>query len=261
MRDFRTAVFSFHFILGAALLSFAGCTNEQVNKSLHDGFAKYSNRQLDESEAIADKLIRENPTSPNIDEMFYLRGISRLTKGNKAGASADLAQAASKTTRADLKAKAFRALGDIEYESQHWREAEAQYQKALDSGGMSPENTNLLNYRMGACLQARGEWRQASPWFGRVAVNKLDTALADRSLARMNMSSFALQYGAFSEVARAREMGNQLQAAGVTPAIVSETREGKVLFLVRSGSYRTFAEASAARDKIISKYPLVAIVP
>jgi tetratricopeptide (TPR) repeat protein len=245
----------------AALPLIAGCTTEADRASLQQGFAKYQARQPEESESIADKLITSNPYSPSVDEAYYLRGLSRMLRGNRAGASADLHEAIQKTSRADLKGKASWALGDIAYDQSQWDEAQKDYQQALSSGAVTGANVAYLNYRVGASLQNKGEWTAAQSWFGRAAGENAAPDIKERAVGRMYASSFSLQYGAFHEGPRAREMANQLQAAGVPPVIKSEMREGQILYLVQSGSYHTMADVIAARERMQAKYPLVAIVP
>ena len=38
-------------------------------------------------------------------------------------------------------------------------------------------------------------------------------------------------------------------------------RENQLLYLIRTGSYRTYEEADLARQKLQPKYPLLIIVP
>ncbi len=251
-------------ILGACLMLTACDTSEMDRNSLRQGYTLYSQRKVDESEAVATKFIAANPDSPNLDEALYLRGISRLTRGGgeaaKQAAADDLRLAIQKTTRPDLKAKAYRALGDIDFEGSRWELARSEYAQALP-GMTTPKSVTELSYRIGACLQAVGQWDKAPPWFQRAVAANGDPELKDRALARMNAHSFALQFGAFQDGPKAAELGRQLQTAGITPAITSELREGKLLYLVRSGAYQTRVEADLARDRVLSRYPLAAVVP
>ena len=111
-----------------------GCNTEKV-PTLKEGFDKYNARQVEESEAIADKIIAANPNAPTVDEAYYLRGLSRMTRNNRVGAAADLKEAIARSQRTDLKAKAWRALGDLAYDQTKWDEAQKNYEQAIAVGG------------------------------------------------------------------------------------------------------------------------------
>jgi len=255
-----------HKILPGLLLTslaLTSCvTTDADRQALQKGYTLYTSRQLDDAEATATKFITANPQSDNLDEAYYLRGISRLTKGgttNRQAAQTDLKLALEKTKRPDLKAKATRALGDINFDETRWTEAKKYYEQAFD--GATPALTTYLNYRIGACLQATGDWDPAQPFFQKVITANNDSYLTERSIARMYAKNFALQFGAFQEGPKAAELITQLKTSTIPAAVVTETREGKLLYIVRSGSYKTWQEADTARDKLSSKFPMVTIVP
>lgn len=243
----------------------AACTDPaQEAKLLQGGYASYAARQVDEAEASATKYITDDPNAQNIDEAYYLRGLARLAKGNKGGAAQDLQVALQKSSRADLKCKAYRALGDIAWEADRWQDSLDDYQKALALAPASAAVTTHCLYRSGASLQAMGQWSKATPYFQRVVAADASTdepELKDRAIARMYATHFALQFGAFVDLRNAAELRDQLKTAGITAGIESERRENQVLFLVRNGTYETFAQADASRAQVQSRYPLVIIVP
>jgi tetratricopeptide (TPR) repeat protein len=253
-------------LLAPSLLLLSCVTTEADKQSLQKGFDSYSGRNLDDAEAAATRFIDANPASPNLDEAHYLRGLTRLTRGgsaNRALAAEDLRTALQKSNRQDLKTKAARILrrieGDTHFDADRWKEARAAYQEAL--AGASPTDTAYFNYRIGACLQAVGDWDAAEPYFKTVVADNADPVLTERSIARMYAKNFALQFGAFQERPRATELLAQLKQSSIPATVVTETREGRLLYIVRSGTYKTWHEADAARDKLQSKYPLVTIVP
>jgi tetratricopeptide (TPR) repeat protein len=245
----------------AACILLTACTNTGP-KSLQEGFNKYTAQQAGESETIADQYIAANPNSPDLDQAYYLRGISRMTRGNRVGAAADLRLAISKTTRADVRNKSHRTLGDIAYDQQQWAEAIKSYQSALDNPPLPPVTATYLNYRIGAALQCQGEWTRAVAWFAKVVAAANDPALTDRAVRRMHATSFSLQYGAYQDPAGARVLQARLQAAGIAATIPSEIRTGnKLWYLVQSGFYANWPEATAARDRVLAKFPVAVIVP
>ncbi len=256
-----------HTISLAACLFLAACAPQEKIPTLKEGFAQYNARQVEQSEASADKIIAADPQAPTVDEAYYLRGLSRMTRGNHIGAAADFQTAISKTVRPDLKAKAWRALGDIAFDQIQWADAQKDYESALAAGAATPANSasaNYLNYRIGACQQAQGDWTRAAASFGRVIAADNDPAqkeIKDRALARMHATNYSLQFGAFVDAAKARELVAQLKAAGLAAVIPVDVREGQVLYLVQSGSYHTMNQAAKARDALSARYPLVTIVP
>jgi len=238
----------------------AAC-NPADPKSLHQGFTDYENKQPEKAELAADTYIRANPNAGDIDQALYLRGISRMTRGNRTGANEDLQAAIKKTTRADLRSKAYRALGDIAYDQQKWADAAKDYQLGLDNLTLDKPTITYFNYRIGAALQAQGLWKDSVDWFSKVIAARDDAALADRAVRRLHATSFALQYGAFQDRASAQALITQLQTAGIVATLSSEVRaDNKLWVLVQSGSFTTWNEASAARSRIPAKYPVV-IVP
>ena len=58
-----------------------------------------------------------------------------------------------------------------------------------------------INYRIGICQQAVGQWDPAKAWFIKVITANNDAALKERAVARMPATHFALQFGAFQAAA------------------------------------------------------------
>jgi outer membrane protein assembly factor BamD (BamD/ComL family) len=246
-------------LLGGLLL--AACTNTDAF-TLQQGFRYYSSQQVDDAEAVADRFLAGNPNAPEIDLAYYLRGISRLTRGNGAGAAADLRLAIRHTSRADLRSKSYRALGELAYDQQQWPDALSNYQAALDNLALDSASVNYVNFRIGAVLQAQGEWTRAETWFAKVIAARLDATLTDRALRRLHATSFALQYGAFQDAPAAQSLAAQLRADAISAAVVTEARTDTTLwYLVQSGSYPNYAAATLARDQILPQIPVTVIVP
>lgn len=247
-------------LLAALLL--AACANPSTDsQSLQEGFQKYSAFKAAESEAIANRYLAANPNASDLDQAYYLRGISRMTNGNRAGAASDLRTAITKTTRADLRTKAYRALGDIAYDQQQWADTLKSYLAALDNLALDPATITYLNFRMGATYQAQGEWTRAEPWFNKVVTANNDPTYYDRAQRRLHARFFALQFGAFQDIAGARALAATLSAASISATATPEVRDNKLWYLVQSGSYPTLTEALQARDRVLPRFPTATIVP
>jgi tetratricopeptide (TPR) repeat protein len=255
-------------LLLLAAFSLTACATADT-ESLKKGFKLYSDQHPDQSEAIADRFIAASPDAAEIDQAYYLRGISRMTRGNLSAAIPDLKTAISKTMRDDLHAKAHNALikayttlGDQAYDLQRWPDALKNYQTVLDNYAPDAATSEYANYRIGAVLQAQGDWIRAKPWFTKVINSHIDAALTDRARHRVGVSAFSLQFGAFQDLATAQSLAAQIRAAGIAAAVISDLHpDNKPLYLVQSGNFLTFAQATTARDRVLSRFPLTVIVP
>ncbi|MCL2646653.1 MAG: SPOR domain-containing protein [Phycisphaerales bacterium] len=247
-----------------------GCVASESARSdrqtLETGFTQYSARQFDKSYSAADEYIRKNPNAANIDEAYYLRGLSRMSRNSpteKTAAAQDLQTAIAKTKRSDLKAKANRALGDIAYDASRWPDAATYYQKSLataPASSLSPAATVHINYRLGTCHQNLGQWTGAKPYFQKVITSNADPAYTRSALARIDVKSFSLQFGAFRDQPNAAALVKQLKSS-ILATVITEMRDGQLLYFVRFGSYPTFAEAQSARTRFLPKYPKITISP
>lgn len=257
------------FCVWSFVFCVCGCAPTDADrKSLQAGYSDYASHRLDQAQSAADSYIQKNPSAPNVDEAYYLRGIARLSRGSpsdKAAAGADLQAAITKSSRDDLKAKAYRALGDLAFENQSWQQAVEHFEKSLDHVPASQGDAHL-QYYLGASLQNLGQFERARPCFDRVIALNTDPLLVQRSLTRRSATSFSLQFGAFREQSNAAELVKQLKAAPaphgpINASITTELRDGQLRYFVRSGSYGTFDLASAASTALLPKYPRITIVP
>ncbi|HUO09601.1 MAG TPA: SPOR domain-containing protein [Phycisphaerae bacterium] len=245
--------------LSALLLVSCGPT-EADKKVLSDAYVSYASRDFAGTENLAGTYIQKEPTAENVDEAFYLRGLARYGRGDRAGAAADLQKAIEHTKRADLKCKAYMTLGDIAFDEGKWDEAAANYQKALGAGVAAGTVEPRMEFRLGVALQAIGQWDHARPHLAIAAASK-DAALAQRARERLEAAAFTLQFGAFTQGARAGELQRRLKAAGIVASANSEMHNGQVVFVVRAGNYTTLADAELARRKLAAKWPGVVVIP
>lgn len=248
--------------LAALLCLLPGCTqaSKQDREALAQGFTNYSSQQYDRAEAAADAYIRKYPDDPNVDEAYYLRGMARLGKGSPAAAAQDLNTAIAKTQRDDLNAKAHRALGDMAYAAQRFEQSIEYYCTALQ---FYPSNRPepMVLYRLGAAYQNLGRWAEARPQLERVSQVTSEPRLRQLALNRSRATAFSLQFGAFGQKNNAEILARQLNAVGIKAVLVPEIEEAALVYSVRAGVYADIAHADEARRKLLTKYPLVRIVP
>jgi hypothetical protein len=65
----------------------------------------------------------------------------------------------------------------------------------------------------------------------------------------------------YADVANAQKQIATLKTQGVAAIPVNETRDGKTVWYVRAGNYRTFAEAESARQAAAARKLSVIVVP
>lgn len=246
----------------ALLLAACETTGKATQETLNNAFTDYSARRFDDAEKKSSAYIKDNADAPDVAEAYYLRGLANYGQGDRANAAKDLNVALAKTQRADLKAKSLRVLGDMAFEGRRYEQAIDYYTKSIQA---DPTNRGDVHatYRLGAALQAIGEWDKARPLFQQIISNRAegDQLLLNRSLQRVGARSFSLQFGAFKEGPRAADMVRDLKTAGINARVSSELRDEVLMWLVQAGSYRTMDEAEFERTKLQAKFPLLTIVP
>ncbi len=253
------ASFSIVAIVAAASLGLAACTATVADrKALAAGFTRYQARDFDAAEAAASAYLAKYPAADNADEALYLRGLARVGRGDRGGATPDFTAAIARTRRPDLKAKAWRALGDIAFDASNWPEAVKDYQFALTGPAGGP--SAYLNFRIGCALQAQGQWVRAKPFLDKAAASG-EAPYAASAAERAAAQYFTLQFGSFSDPGNANNLARELQAAGTSAGVFPVTHDGRPIYAVRAGGYATWSAAESARAKVQARYPVAVIYP
>jgi len=254
-------------LLAAALLAGCQASNDRDRAALANGYSEYSAHQFGPSEQAANDYITKYPKDPHIDEAYYLRGISRLGRGDRANGADDLRRAIGATQRSDLRAKSYRTLGDLAYDAQLYAAAASDYSQALQNAEGAVPEVRVL-YRIGACLQAVGQWDHARSYLQRAAdMAGSNTASADdrnlrqRIVNRLNARSFSIQFAAFREPTKADDEVKALARLGIQSAVFKEVHDNQWLFFVRAGSYPTRLQAESAARSLLAKQPGIVVVP
>jgi tetratricopeptide (TPR) repeat protein len=249
-------------LVAAMVTCLTGCETAPPadRQSLVNGYADYDAHRFTEARNAANQYVTRYPKDPHLDEAFYLRGLSAMALHQSVQATDDLTAAARVSTHPELKGKANRALADLAFDAQHFGEAAQLYQTALQQAP-ALQNEAAVNYRLGAALQAIGQWNAATEPLHRAASGHGDAGLTARANERLGVTHFALQFEASRSLTAASAYNVKLLGLGVHARTEVEVRGGQRLFTVRSGSYRTYADAAAARDRLTVSFPLVTIVP
>lgn len=241
-------------VLGAAWVGVLGGCNgpagPEGRKLLLEANSAY--RRGDDASAVraCSKFLQLHPRAEEAGEAHYVRGLARLRQDDVAAARSDLAEAVRIAKRRDLVALAHAKLGELAYNAGNLALAEAHYRAVLPStpAGASPADEAM--YRLGCILQHRGGWREADQFFLKVIHFFDDTELAKRSAARVHAARWSIQVGAYAAAAVAEDARRQLARAGLAARVDREVREGRMLRLVRVGSYPTYARAQADLPKV-----------
>jgi tetratricopeptide (TPR) repeat protein len=248
------------WVLGATLLAGCNMASRQDQDALAGGFTAFTQKHYEQSATAANTYITKFPDDPHVDEAYYLRGQSRAATGDAPGAAQDLNMAIAKTKRADLKAKAYRALGDMSFNAQRFEQAIDYYNQALNNYPAQQADPQVY-YRLGAALQDLGRWTESKPNFQRAAALTTDTNLKNRALIRASATAFNLQFGAYTVRANADNEARRLAGLGIRAVVVPDMGVTSLVFTVRAGSFPDYAHADAARQSLQAKFPLVRIVP
>ncbi|MGC8560202.1 MAG: tetratricopeptide repeat protein [Phycisphaerae bacterium] len=250
-------------VLGVGMSLLAGCTQQTVSGpsvNLSQGFSAYESRDFSQATQIAREYISANPNGSQLDDAYYLLGISHETQGQFHRARHDFQRAIALTQRDTLKEKANKALGDMAFAKGHYGQAASYYQIAINSmNGATPPASMLFKY--GAALQDSGHWNQARSPLAQAVSDAPGTTAASNAEQRLEADHFAIQYGAFLISGAAWQVVGQLRSAGVAAVVVPSVVGGRTLYLVQSGQYNTLAAALAARAVASHQYPQVIVVP
>lgn len=243
-------------VLGVLL---GGCVTQQDRQALQQGYDDYNAHRYAAAAQAANTYIDKFPHDEDVGEAYYLRALTELTANERTQARTDLAAAIAATKRADLQARSERVLGDLAFEDDHYAEAIRYYQSALAADPASPEAQTY--YRLGCSLQAIGQWAEARAPLARVLSMPDNGGWDDYARRRLGATAFALQFGAYRDLAPARTLALGLRRAGVQADVFRELRGTAPLYTVRFGHYLTLPEVESARQAMLARYPQVAIYP
>ncbi|NNM85322.1 MAG: tetratricopeptide repeat protein [Phycisphaerales bacterium] len=242
----------------AALL--AGCAQQHPGKTLSAGFSQYQSGSYASSNATANEYIQKYGHNPNVDEAYYLKGISCEARGDLAGAEVAYRAAIACSKRPDLTAKSYRSLGDMAYMKHNYSAAVTYYEASISSDPSLAPGAWLL-FRLGAALQSEGQWSAARIYFARLLQDFPTSPPAQFALERINMTHFALQYAAFTVLTAASREAAYLHMQHIPAVVVPSEVGGRWLYLVQSGDYPTWAMATAEQVALKRRFPQVIVVP
>lgn len=231
----------------------AGCNttvSPEAARCLHAADAAF--RQGDDPAAIeaGSRFIQVHPRLEETGEAYYIRGLARCRAGQVSDGKTDLQTALTLTKREDLLALVHCRLGDLAYQSNKMTESEKQYREAARHVRPGAPPADEAMYRLGCILQREGRWREADLFFSRVVHFFDGTPLAERAAEHAHAVRWSIQAAAMSEIASAKQLKYRLKNAGLDARTDLELRSGRVMQLVRVGSYNTYGQAQADLGKV-----------
>ncbi len=241
-------------VIVAGSLGVVGCREEPMTVEavslLRAGKGAYEAGDDKMSVYQLDTFLATYDATARADEAYYYRGLAHYRSGKSDAARQDFSTALERTDRADLRARAMLAMGDLSYEAGDMAEAEQMYRTAIEDLDRSKSPTDHALYRLGASLQRQGRWSEADVYYDRLIGDFWQSPLADRARRRIRASGWTVQAGAFSTRDRASELAADIRSRQLEPFIVPESIEGELRYLVCAGRWRTFEDAEKVLDVV-----------
>lgn len=232
-----------------AMLICVGCQetlSPQARQWLQNGYTASASGEHQTVIQSMDAFLAEHARSKRADEAYYLRGLAKYHLGDRAGAQADLHAALGRTGKVEVRGKAGLALGDLAWDAEDMPTAGEMYRTAVDNMDPSVRPADHATYRLGCTYQRLGRWQEADVQFSRVIELFGGEELAERSARRIHGRSWAIQVAAFNDRAGAEAVVKELAGQGVRADVAPTMGKGRPLFVVQTGRFTTWEQATAA---------------
>ncbi|MCJ7544471.1 MAG: SPOR domain-containing protein [Phycisphaerae bacterium] len=241
-----------------AILLCVGCQETltpQARQWLQNGYTASASGEHQTVIQSMDAFLAEHARSRRADEAYYLRGLAKYHLGDRVGAQADLSAALDRSSKAEVRGKAALALGDLAWDGDDMPTAAEMYRTAVDNMDATVPPADHAAYRLGCAHQRLGHWQEADLQFSRVMELFPDEELAERSARRIHGRSWTIQVAAFNDQARAEAAVKELGGQGVRADVSPTMGKGKPIFMVLTGRYATWEQATAALPSLKKLQP------
>mgnify|MGYP001594814574 CR=1 FL=1 len=207
---------------------------------------------VNECEAI----LAHSRYSKDLDELYYILGLSYLKQGNLLRASDIFEIILREFKDSGFREEAMLGLGDVYFLKSDYEGAQNQYQQILSS---NPDTKlrGLLLYKLAQASIKRGNWQEAQGYLDKL--NK-DYPLSFEAKLAKNLSNqefyFTVQVGAFSRFNNANNLCKRLIDKGY-PAYIQEfdSKDAKS-YRVRVGKLNSRLEAKELEKRLSQEgYP------
>ena len=266
-----TARRSWTVVLLIATVCAPGCTRLPASavRQIRQAHQAYQAGRYTQAQRLATPVIARHACEPDVAEALYVRGLSRLKAGQTATARGDFESALGLSDRRELTALLHAQLGNLDYEADRHQSA-IQHYRAAERIGLpdrqrraAGEASARVLWRYADSLQRVGRFREAKQVHARLLLRYPNSqAAADvRRTGSWAKDYYSIQCGVYSKPESARQAAADLQQKGIGASAWREEHNGRVRHVVRSGRYRTHAEASRALPAVRRVVPDAFIVP
>jgi tetratricopeptide (TPR) repeat protein len=203
-----------------------------------------------------ENVLARSGYSRDLDELYYMLGISYMKQGNLLRASDVFEIIINEFKDSGFQQEAQLGLGDIYFLKSDYENAENKYKQILQSS----EDTRLkglILFRLAQCALKEGNWQEAQAYQDKL--NKDYPLSFEKRLAK-DLSApqfyFTVQVGAFSNMKNARKLCQELSDKGYSSYVVDPGSGCEKLYRVRVGKLDSRFETKELEKRLIAEgYP------
>lgn len=204
-----------------------------------------------------EKIMAEAQYSPELDELYYLLGITYLKDDNYLRASDIFEIIIKEFPGSKFEEEAQIGLGDAYFLMQEYDKAIENYQKLIRHNDQSKFKPQAY-YRISLSAAKLGNTQEAKQYLERLNQEypfNIETAL-QKDLAGRGEFYYTIQVGAFSNAENAKNLIQELIQKGYPAYIEEMESQGKVSWRVRVGRLRLRSEIIELENKLSQEgYP------
>ena len=258
-RRFRPALF-----WAGSILLMTACTEfgPRERQALSMAGQEYNEGKHVSAAARLDRLINDYSGAAEIGEAYYLRGLCRAKAGQAEAARGDFDAALEHSKRDDLTGRANASLGTIAFDRGQWSTAAEYFGKAIPKLPDAPPKDQIL-FSAAVASQRAGNWKQGTLYLSMLLRNfhNRPVAVEARRLATWQHQCFSIQLGVYRNSSNAQEAMKDYRRKGLDPDQENVPRGGEAVWIVRTGHYLTYAQATAALASVRRIEPKAYIIP
>ena len=237
-------------VLFLAALGGCGGTSLEGQQSLVAANAAYAKGDDAAVVDASNRFLHSDAASSQAAEAYYLRGLAQARRGQTDPARADFGETLRLARRKDLKGLVHGELGKLDFDSGRMKDAESHYRQMLEVIPADAPQAEGAMYRLGCALQYLGQWSQADVYFDKVIHNFDGRDLSRLAVNRVRAVRWSIQAGAYENELAGKRMAESLRTLGLEVRFDGGLRDGRMMRLLRVGSYPTFDAAKADLDRV-----------
>jgi tetratricopeptide (TPR) repeat protein len=201
-----------------------------------------------------EKILANNDSSPESDELYYVLGLCYIKDGNYLRASDIFEIILKEFDNSLFKEEAKLGLGDTYFLRSDYDKAQIYYKELLESNPKTKLKAAIY-YRLGQVLLEKGDTQGARKYLDELKKDfpqNLEAKL-NKDLYSPSDVYYAVQVGSFSKPANAKNFSNKLINEGYDAYIQETGASGKKIYRVRIGKLKLRSEAEQLKNKLSSK--------